>query len=33
MIKGLQSGQLQKYGYVFITGVIALVIAFIYLVK
>jgi len=33
MIKGLQSGQLQKYGYVFISGVIALVIAFIYLVK
>ncbi len=33
MIKGLQSGQLQKYGYVFITGVIALAIVFIYLVK
>lgn len=33
MIKGLQSGQLQKYGYVFISGVIALAIVFIYLVK
>jgi NADH-quinone oxidoreductase subunit L len=33
MIKGFQSGQLQKYGYVFITGVIALAIVFIYLVK
>ncbi len=33
MIKGLQSGQLQKYGYVFVTGVIALAIVFIYLVK
>jgi NADH-quinone oxidoreductase subunit L len=33
MIKGFQSGQLQKYGYVFVTGVIALAIIFIYLVK
>ncbi|MDM8004239.1 MAG: NADH-quinone oxidoreductase subunit L [Bacteroidota bacterium] len=33
MIKGFQSGQLQKYGYVFVTGVIALAIVFIYLVK
>ena len=33
MIKGLQSGQLQKYGFVFITGVIALAIVFIFLVK
>ncbi len=33
MIRGLQSGQLQKYGYVFITGVITLAIVFIYLVK
>jgi NADH-quinone oxidoreductase subunit L len=33
MIKGFQSGQLQKYGYVFVTGVIALAVVFIYLVK
>ncbi len=29
-IKGLQSGQLQKYGYVFISGVIILTFAFVY---
>lgn len=29
-IKGLQSGQLQKYGYVFISGVVVLVFIFIY---
>ncbi len=29
-IKGLQSGQLQKYGYVFISGVVVLAIVFIY---
>ena len=29
-IKGLQSGQLQKYGYVFVSGVIILVFIFIY---
>jgi NADH-quinone oxidoreductase subunit L len=32
-IKGLQSGQLQKYGYVFISGAVALALVFIYLVK
>ncbi len=32
-IKGLQSGQLQKYGFVFVSGVLALVILFVYLVK
>jgi NADH-quinone oxidoreductase subunit L len=31
-IKGLQSGQLQKYGYVFITGAIALALLFIYII-
>jgi NADH-quinone oxidoreductase subunit L len=31
MIKGLQSGKLQQYGYVFVTGAIALVLIFIYL--
>lgn len=30
-IKGLQSGQLQKYGFVFVSGVIALVLVFVYL--
>jgi len=30
-IRGLQSGQLQKYGFVFISGVLALVLVFIYL--
>lgn len=30
-IKGFQSGQLQKYGYVFISGVITLAIVFIYI--
>ena len=29
-IKGLQSGQLQKYGFVFVSGVLFLVIAFVY---
>ena len=29
-IKGLQSGQLQKYGFVFVSGVLLLVIAFVY---
>ena len=29
-IKGLQSGQLQKYGFVFVTGVVLLVLAFVY---
>ena len=29
-IRGLQSGQLQKYGYVFITGVIILTLTFVY---
>jgi NADH-quinone oxidoreductase subunit L len=32
-IKGFQSGQLQKYGFVFVTGAILLVILFIYLWK
>ena len=32
-IKGLQSGQLQKYAFVFVTGVIALAILFIYVWK
>jgi NADH-quinone oxidoreductase subunit L len=32
-IRGFQSGQLQKYGFVFITGVIVLSILFIYLWK
>ena len=32
-IKGLQSGQLQKYGYVFVTSAIALALIFIYLIK
>ncbi|MBI5010294.1 MAG: NADH-quinone oxidoreductase subunit L [Bacteroidia bacterium] len=32
-IRGFQSGQLQKYGYVFVTGAIALAIIFIYLWK
>jgi len=30
MIKGFQSGRIQQYGYVFVTGTIALVIIFIY---
>jgi NADH-quinone oxidoreductase subunit L len=30
-IKGLQSGQLQKYGFVFISGILILVLVFIYL--
>lgn len=30
-IKGLQSGQLQKYGYVFLSGVILLTLAFVYI--
>ena len=32
-IKGLQSGQIQQYAYVFVTGVLILVIIFIYLWK
>jgi NADH-quinone oxidoreductase subunit L len=32
-IKGLQSGQLQKYGFIFISGVLMLVLVFIYLWK
>jgi len=32
-IRGFQSGQLQKYGYVFVTGAIALAIIFVYLWK
>jgi NADH-quinone oxidoreductase subunit L len=32
-IRGFQSGQLQKYAFVFITGVITLAIIFIYLWK
>jgi hypothetical protein len=32
-IKGFQSGQLQKYGFVFVTGAILLAILFIYLWK
>jgi NADH-quinone oxidoreductase subunit L len=32
-IKGLQSGQLQQYGFVFVSGAIALVLVFIYLIK
>jgi NADH-quinone oxidoreductase subunit L len=32
-IKGLQSGQLQQYGFVFVSGAVALVLVFIYLVK
>jgi NADH-quinone oxidoreductase subunit L len=32
-IKGLQSGQLQQYGFVFVSGVVALVLVFIYLIK
>ncbi len=32
-IKGLQSGQLQKYAFVFVTGVILLAILFIYVWK
>ncbi len=31
LIKGFQSGRIQQYGYVFVTGTIALVIIFIYL--
>ena len=31
MIKGFQSGQLQKYGYVFVTGAVALALLFIYI--
>jgi NADH-quinone oxidoreductase subunit L len=30
-IKGMQSGRLQQYGYVFVTGAIALVLIFVYL--
>jgi hypothetical protein len=29
-IKGLQSGQVQKYGYAFVSGVIIITIAFVY---
>ncbi len=32
-IRGFQSGQLQKYAFVFVTGVIALVLVFIYILK
>jgi NADH-quinone oxidoreductase subunit L len=32
-IKGFQSGQLQKYAFVFISGVIALILIFVYLWK
>ena len=32
-IRGFQSGQLQKYGFVFVSGVVALVILFVYLWK
>jgi NADH-quinone oxidoreductase subunit L len=32
-IKELQSGQVQQYGYVFVTGVLALVLLFIYLIN
>jgi len=32
-IKGLQSGQLQQYGFIFVSGAVALVLVFIYLVK
>jgi NADH-quinone oxidoreductase subunit L len=31
LIKGFQSGRLQQYGYVFVTGAIALVLIFVYL--
>jgi NADH-quinone oxidoreductase subunit L len=31
LIKGMQSGRLQQYGYVFVTGAIALVLIFVYL--
>jgi NADH-quinone oxidoreductase subunit L len=31
LIKGFQSGQVQQYGYVFVTGAIALVLIFVYL--
>jgi NADH-quinone oxidoreductase subunit L len=30
-IKGLQSGRVQQYGFVFVSGVIALVLIFVYL--
>ena len=30
-IKGMQSGRIQQYGYVFVTGAIALVLIFVYL--
>jgi len=33
MIKDLQSGRLQQYGYVFVTGALALVLIFVYLWK
>jgi len=32
-IRGFQSGQLQKYAFVFVSGVIALVLVFIYVFK
>ncbi len=32
-IRGFQSGQLQKYGYVFVTGAVALVLIFVYILK
>jgi NADH-quinone oxidoreductase subunit L len=31
LIKGMQSGRIQQYGYVFVTGAIALVLIFVYL--
>jgi len=31
MIKGFQSGRIQQYGYVFVSGTIVLVIIFIYI--
>jgi hypothetical protein len=31
LIKGFQSGRVQQYGYVFVTGAIALVIIFVFL--
>jgi len=31
-IRGLQSGQLQQYGYVFVSGVLLLVLTFIYII-
>ena len=31
LIKGLQSGRIQQYGYVFVTGTIVLVIIFVFI--